>query len=49
MTKLQTVTVTTFTCAMLYIGATSEGYIAQAMLCLAGFNIHGIISHIKGE
>lgn len=49
MTKLQTVTVTAFTCAMLYMGFTSEGYIAQAMLVLAGFNIHGIIGHIKGE
>lgn len=49
MTRLQSVTVTAFTCAMLYMGVNYEGYLAQAMLVLSGFNIYGILCHIKGE
>ena len=49
MTRLQSTTITAFTCILLYMGINNEGYLAQAMLILAGFNIYGILRHIKGE
>lgn len=49
MTRLQSVTVTAFTCVMLYVGVNYEGYLAQAMLVLSGFNIHGILAFITKE
>ena len=50
MTKTQSTILTAVTCAMLYVGATNEGYLAQLMLIVVGWNIHGIARYtIKGE
>jgi hypothetical protein len=45
MSRIQTVILTISTCIFAYIGISYEGYLAQALLIIVGWNAHGIIRH----
>jgi hypothetical protein len=50
MSRIHTVISTVITCIFAYVGFTNEGYLAQAMLIIVGWNTYGIIRHsIQGE